>query len=144
MITATLGDHPMNELWLESDPERKFLAGWSLYWNTGNQDSCALLTFMEPDGKIPMHSDSAEEIILVLEGEIEAWLEGEEPVRLTPGMMAVMPALVVHGMHNVGTTRSKVVGFMAANTILTHFPDGKMLPPNTPYLGTPPPEMPGG
>ena len=141
MITATLGDHHMDELWPENDPDRKFGAGWALYWATGNTATSALLTVMEPDSKIPMHTDSVEEIILVLEGEIEAWIEGYPPVRLKAGMMAVNPPLVNHTMHNVGTTQSRVVGFMCSNTVLSEFPEAPLMPPKTQVAGTPPPDL---
>ncbi|MGC1185131.1 MAG: cupin domain-containing protein [Candidatus Dormiibacterota bacterium] len=49
-----------------------------------------------PHTEAPMHSHDEEQITLVVEGELEFDLDGEVR-RLTPGMVAVVPANVPHG-----------------------------------------------
>jgi mannose-6-phosphate isomerase-like protein (cupin superfamily) len=51
------------------------------------------------------------EILTVLEGEGEAWMEGEaQPVKLGPGMTLVLPAHVKHGFRVTGPTPLKTLG----------------------------------
>ncbi|HVE75248.1 MAG TPA: cupin domain-containing protein [Actinomycetota bacterium] len=139
MIVAKLGDHPIDLLNPADQEDAKFQAGWAMFYATGNLATSALLTVLEPGGRIPTHSDSAEEIILVLEGTIEAQV-GDEKTTLEAGMMGVNPALELHSMVNVGTTTSRVVGFMASNAIVSEFPEAAIMPLNSKVIGTPPPE----
>lgn len=49
-----------------------------------------------PHTEAPVHSHDEEQITLVVEGELEFDIDGEVR-RLTPGMVAVIPANVPHG-----------------------------------------------
>ena len=55
---------------------------------TGMAASAAVYIVLEPDGVLPEHTDSAEEWLLVLEGEVEATVGGQT-VTLTEGDLAV-------------------------------------------------------
>lgn len=60
------------------------------------------------------HSHPYAEILTVLEGEGEAWLEGEaERVPLNPGVTIVVPAHRVHGFRNLGETPLVTFGIHA-------------------------------
>ncbi len=61
----------------------------------------------------------------------------EEEGRLSAGQMAVVPAMVPHGMRNVGEERVRVAGFFSSNVIVSTF-DKPMMPFNQRVLGTPP------
>ena len=52
------------------------------------------------------HPDQ-DEVIVVVEGEIELWLE-QESRRLRPGDAVVIPAAVVHASFNVGEGRARI------------------------------------
>ena len=72
--------------------------------------------------RLPRHTDSAEEVLVVLEGEIEATI-GDDRARLVAGGVAVVPALVPHGAESVGERTAKVAGVFSANTIVAIFDD---------------------
>ena len=64
-----------------------------------------------PGYATPPHSHPYMEIITVLEGTGEAWMEGHEGViRLAPGVTLVLPANVKHGFRATGSQSLKTYG----------------------------------
>jgi hypothetical protein len=51
--------------------------------------------------------------------------------------MAVVTAMVLHGMRNMGEERARVTGFFSSNVIVSTF-DRPMMPFNQRVVGTPP------
>jgi quercetin dioxygenase-like cupin family protein len=107
-----------------------------LFMGTGTKNTAVVYFEIEPGYRLGTHTDSAEEILLILEGEVEVSL-GEEVGRLSAGEMAVVPAMVPHGMRNVGDERARVTGFFSSNVIVSTF-DQPMMPFNQRVVGTPP------
>ena len=64
--------------------------------------------------------DSAEELLLVLEGTAEA-LIGEERGRLEAGELAVVPAMAPHDVWNTGDGVLRVLGFFSSSTVVATF-----------------------
>ena len=60
----------------------------------------------------PMHWHPYVEILHVLEGKMEAWLDGGEndPVQLSPGDSVALPANVPHSFRTVGDQTMKLLG----------------------------------
>lgn len=73
-----------------------------------------------PGAVLPRHTDSAEELLLVLEGTAEGTI-GDETGRLQAGDIALVPALAPHGLRNVGDGPLRVVGFFSSSTNLGVF-----------------------
>jgi len=64
-----------------------------------------------PGYTTPTHSHPYMEVITVLEGEGEAWLEGqEETVHLVPGVTLVLPPDLPHWFRNTGSSPLKTYG----------------------------------
>ncbi|MGE3537744.1 MAG: cupin domain-containing protein [Candidatus Tectimicrobiota bacterium] len=64
-----------------------------------------------PGYTTPLHSHPYLEVITVLEGVGEAWMEGAEAtVRLEPGVTLVLPADLPHWFRNTGVTPLKTYG----------------------------------
>ena len=81
---------------------------------TGN-DELPVLTGIQislPGYQTKLHAHPYPEYLFVLEGEMEAWLQGDEatPTRLGPGDMIVLPANVPHVFRNPGTTELRHLG----------------------------------
>ena len=91
---------------------------------------------LEPGHRLGTHTDSAEEILLILEGEAEATV-GDEQGLVSAGDMAVVPAMVPHALRNVGDETVRVVGFFSSNVIVSTF-DQPMMPFGQRVVGTPP------
>lgn len=88
------------------------------------------------DSTCGTHTDSAEEILLVLAGTVEVRL-GEERGTLGQGAAALIPALVPHSVHNSRTETARCVGFFAAAAVVSTF-DQPLMPFGQQAVGTPP------
>ena len=81
---------------------------------TGMNDGSPVVTGIQtspPGYATPDHSHPYVEIVTVLEGEAEAWLEsGSKTVSLGPGGTVVFPAKTRHGFRVVGETPLKTYG----------------------------------
>ena len=51
----------------------------------------------------PRHSHPGEELVYVIEGELEYWLDGRPPVTLKAGEVLFIPNGAIHAAKNVGT-----------------------------------------
>jgi quercetin dioxygenase-like cupin family protein len=91
-----------------------------LHSATGAADSAIVWINLEPGGELPSHQDSAEELLLVIEGEVEATVDGETGT-LGERQMALVPPMAPHGMRNVGDRPARVVGFFSASTVVSTF-----------------------
>jgi quercetin dioxygenase-like cupin family protein len=81
---------------------------------------------LEPGGVLPEHTDSAEELLFVVEGEVEASV-GAERRTVRAGDLAVVPSLAPHGLRNLPT---RILGVFASATNVAVFsepmgPDGE-------------------
>jgi quercetin dioxygenase-like cupin family protein len=101
MLTAQLGEIELTEYWCEADPALR--GRLALPMHTGNgAASCSVVYFEhEPGEHHGRHTDSAEEVVLVLEGEAEV-TAGADEMHLTRGAVALVPATVPHDIRNVG------------------------------------------
>ena len=86
----------------------------------GSEDSAVVYFEIDPGEKLATHTDSAEEVLYIVQGEAEAHV-GDEVVRASAGDLAVVPAMAPHGVRNVGTERLKVVGFFTESRIVSTF-----------------------
>jgi len=87
----------MHEAWYEHDPAMWITVNFPYYAGTGNQDSAVVYFVIEPGHYPGTHTDSAEEILLLLSGTVEAHL-GDEVGQLSAGQTALIPAMVPHGV----------------------------------------------
>jgi quercetin dioxygenase-like cupin family protein len=117
------------------DPANVVQAAWPLHRGTGARSSAAVYFELAAGAHLGTHTDSAEEVLVVLEGEVEISV-GEERARARAGALAVVPAEVPHDVAAVGGP-AKVAGVFSANTIVSVF-DDTWEPYGTRVLGTPP------
>lgn len=123
MITVDLDGFPLLE---EEAPGGTLRFGFPLHSAVGTAASAAVLFELSPGATLGSHADSAEETLLVLEGDAEASV-GDETVRLRAGELAVVPAMVPHGVRNVGESRLRVLVSFAASAVVSTFAE----PPET-------------
>ncbi|MCX7312869.1 MAG: cupin domain-containing protein [Hyphomicrobiales bacterium] len=68
-----------------------------------------------PGYRTPLHSHPYMEVLTVLEGAGEAWIEGSDAlVAMAPGMTLVFPAHVRHQFRTLGTAALKTLGVHAS------------------------------
>jgi mannose-6-phosphate isomerase-like protein (cupin superfamily) len=87
---------------------------------TGNQSTAAVYFEVEPGNMLPTHTDSSEELLMILEGEAEITV-GDEQAWVSDGDVALVPSMVPHSLRNVGETKARVIGFFGGNTSLATF-----------------------
>lgn len=138
MITAKLDELELMDGWAEDDPRMRMQVNFPIYGVNGAKSSATVYFEVEPGQHCGRHTDSAEEIVLILEGEAEVVLGGERG-RLSAGEIALVPEMVPHDVHNAGEGALKVLGFFAAPMVVSTF-DEPVMPINQRVVGTPPPE----
>jgi|tagenome__1003787_1003787.scaffolds.fasta_scaffold20413551_2 quercetin dioxygenase-like cupin family protein len=121
MITASTGSLELIEGWHASDPQRARLRfTFPINRLSGARASSVVYFEVPPGQRLPRHTDSAEEILYIVEGTAEVEL-GEERGTVRAGDLAVIPELVPHGLVNVGEDTVRVVGWFASEAITSEF-----------------------
>ena len=121
MITADLNSIELTEFTAKSRQGQGVRAAFPLYAPNGTKDSAAVYFELAPGDELGRHTDSAEEMLLIVEGEVEGTV-GKETGRLSKGQLVVVPKMVPHNFKNVGRQTAKVIGFFGgANNIVATF-----------------------
>lgn len=89
---------------------------------TGAVQLCQFEQWCDEGKGAPTHLHAVEEILSVLEGRAEVWLEDERQV-LTSGQSVVVPAGRRHGFRNVGQGTLHVMATLAAPIFEASFDD---------------------
>ncbi len=135
MITTNLNKLDLTEFSGKNNPNQHCRATFPLLGAHGTKKSATVYFELEPGKKLGRHTDSAEELLLILEGEVEVTV-GEEKGRFSKGEIAVAPEMVPHDLRNVGEGLAKVLGFFGgANNIVATF-DETWLPTNSNVVDT--------
>jgi quercetin dioxygenase-like cupin family protein len=109
------------------DPNRKVTGNFALYSAAGTKSGAVVYFELEPGKELGSHTDSAEEIVCVIDGTIEATVgnndnnNNEEKDRLSKGELGVVPVMERHNFRNVGTNTAKVIGFFSSPNIVSTF-----------------------
>lgn len=136
MIAEKIDELELMEVWYEDDPTMHVKVNFPFFLGTGTKNTAVVYFEIEPGYRLATHTDSAEEILLVLEGTAEVSL-GDEQGRLSAGEMALVPAMEPHGLRNAGEETLRVVGFFSSNVVVSTF-DQPMMPFGQRVVGTPP------
>ena len=122
----------------DNDDTRRIDADWPVYRDKGATSTAVVYFELAPGKRLGTHRDSAEEVLVVIDGEIDA-VVGEERRRLRAGGMALVPALIPHDVICAGDRPAKVAGIFPSNTIVSVFEDA-FAPEGNRVVGTPMPE----
>jgi quercetin dioxygenase-like cupin family protein len=121
MLTASTHDADLTEVWLDSDPARKRVrVTFPINRWAGAQDTAVVYFELQAGHRLATHTDSAEEVLYIVAGEAEAEV-GDDRGIVRAGDLAVIPAMVPHGLVNVGSEPVKVVGFFSESEIVSTF-----------------------
>ncbi len=105
----------------EDDPDRKVTGNFALYSAVGTKSGSAVYFELEPGKELGSHTDSAEEIVYVIDGTVEATLGNNEKDSLSSGDLGVVPVMERHNFRNVGTNTAKVIGFFSTPNVVSTF-----------------------
>lgn len=101
----------------------------------GSESLASVYFELEPGRHLGRHVDSAEELLVVLEGEVEAEVNGKT-IEAAVGSLILIPRQAAHNIRNIGTGRAKVLGvFGGANQIVAEFEEA-WLPANSHRVDT--------
>ena len=110
----------LNDVWLDIDPRKRWRVAFPVNKSTGAEHTAVVYFEVAPGNHQGIHQDSAEEIVYIVAGEGEAKV-GDERSRVRTGQLAVIPAMVPHGVVNTGDEPLKVVGFFCESEITSTF-----------------------
>jgi quercetin dioxygenase-like cupin family protein len=88
----------------------------------GSTQLCLFEQFCDPGKGAPTHLHSVEEVLTVMDGTAEVWVE-DELVMVTTGQSLVVRAGQKHGFRNVADTVLHVLAILAAPVFEASFDD---------------------
>lgn len=109
----------------EHDNDARVSGIFPLSFATGNKSTAMVYFELEPGKKIPSHTDTAEEVLLILSGKVEVTIGNETEVA-GEGTLAVIPAMEPHSVRNIRKEKVRVVGFFSSNTVMSTFEEPLM------------------
>ena len=125
MPTTGFATEDLDDAWIEGDETARWSSG------NGHHGAASAVALLEvaPGCRLPRHTDSAEENIVVLEGSAEAEVGGDR-LALAAGDVALVPADVPHEVRNAGDAPLRFFALYSARRNVTTFevpvaPDGK-------------------
>jgi mannose-6-phosphate isomerase-like protein (cupin superfamily) len=96
------------EIWRDGVETRMLVAA-----TNGARELCVFEQWVAPGTGAPSHLHLVEEVLTVLAGEAEVWIDAKRfPLR--PGQSAIVPARSVHGFNNTGTGTLHVQAVLAS------------------------------
>jgi quercetin dioxygenase-like cupin family protein len=88
---------------------------------TGTASTATVLFELDPGAELPVHSDSAEELLIIVQGTAEARV-GDEVGVLETHQVGLVPPMAPHGLRNIGDDVLRVFGTFSASTVVSTFP----------------------
>ncbi|MER3374937.1 MAG: cupin domain-containing protein [Allomuricauda sp.] len=135
MTTVNVTEIELNEFIGKEDKEQHCKATFPLVGAHGSKKLATVYFELEPGDHLGRHTDSAEELLVILDGQVEA-LVGTEKQKAGKGALVLIPEMVPHDLKNIGETTAKVLGvFGGANNIVATF-DNEMLPTESNVVDT--------
>lgn len=123
MIVSDLNQIELIDFQAQNTPGQRCRATFPLLGAHGSVDLATVYFELAPGDELGMHTDSAEELLHIIEGEAEVTV-GDETGILSGGQLALVPKLAPHNLRNTGNTTVKVLGFFGgANNIESVFED---------------------
>lgn len=121
MISVDLNKLELNEFVAEGNPGQRCKSTFPLLGAHGTKNSASVFVELDPGEELGTHTDSAEETLLILEGDVEVTV-GNETEKASKGQMVLVPVMEPHNFRNIGTEKAKVLGFFGgANNIVATF-----------------------
>jgi quercetin dioxygenase-like cupin family protein len=91
---------------------------------TGSVQLCVFQQWCDPGKGAPTHLHAVEEVLTVLDGQAEIWID-DERATLTAGQSAIVPAGRKHGFRNTGDATLHVQATLAAPIFEASFDDSR-------------------
>ncbi|WP_217913978.1 cupin domain-containing protein [Miltoncostaea marina] len=103
-----------------TDPTRRLRVAFPMSSATGTAASASVYFELDPGAHVGVHTDSAEEFLVIMEGS-GLGLVGEETAPVHAGQVVLVPPMVRHDVTNTGDGPLRVFGTFAAPTVVSEF-----------------------
>jgi quercetin dioxygenase-like cupin family protein len=128
MIAVGSSDLEFSDAYIDGDERARWRSDAGHSPSTGSRSSGSSVIEIAPGRRLPRHTDSAEETIVVVSGGAEV-LVGDERASLTTGDVAVVPESVPHEVRVAGEESLRFVAVYASANVVTRYehvvqPDG--------------------
>jgi quercetin dioxygenase-like cupin family protein len=135
MTTVNLNELELNEFTAKEDALQHCLATFPLVGAHGSEKIATVYFELLPGENLGTHTDSAEELLVVLSGDVEITVNGEKELA-SDSSIALVPKLAPHDIRNRGTRKARVLGvFGGTNHIVATF-ENEWLPANSNVVDT--------
>ena len=91
-------------------------ASFPVHSAAGTASTATVLFELDPGAELGVHTDSAEELLIILQGTAEARV-GDEVGRLEKHQVGLVPPMQPHGLRNIGEDVLRVLGTFSASTV---------------------------
>src|SRR5918998_6642876 len=116
METADFQSAELSDAWIEGDETARWRSGSG---EIGDGSGSSLLE-VPPGCRLPRHTDSAEETIVVVDG-VAAVTVGDAKGEVPAGGVALVPECVPHEVRNAGDEPLRFVALYAADDVTTTY-----------------------
>jgi quercetin dioxygenase-like cupin family protein len=128
MLIVRTDDIELSDAWQEDDEAARWRSAPGTTPSGGARASGSSILEVPPGGRLPRHTDSAEETIVVLAGRASVRVADEE-ADAPAGTIALVPADVPHEVRNAGDEPLRFVALYASTDVTTRYerevqPDG--------------------
>src|SRR3954452_1437054 len=110
----------LSDAWQDDAPTARWRSGSVLGSGTGARAAGASLLEVDAGCRLPRHTDSAEEVIVVIAGRAEI-VVGDERTTASGGEMALVPEMVPHEVRNAGEDVLRFAAVYAAPHVVTTY-----------------------
>ena len=139
MIVASIDQLDLTETTSGRDPSLRTRTAYPVSWQRGAQSSAVVYFELDPGDHLGVHAHSAEELVYVVSGEVEA-VVGEESRRLAAGSLMLVPATVRHDVRCAGESMARCIGFFPSAFVQSIY-DCELEPGGERVQGTPLPDF---
>jgi quercetin dioxygenase-like cupin family protein len=135
MKTINLNQLELNEFVGVGDPKQRCKATFPLLGTDGANKLAAVYVELEQGDCLGKHTDSAEELLIVLEGNVLIGV-GNKSTSVKAGQLVLVPEMETHDIRNTGAGKAKVLGvFGGVNQIVATF-ENAWMPTNSNIVDT--------
>lgn len=120
MITRDLTTIELFDAWMEQDESLRWRAQFPLMGESGTESLGAVYFEIEPGAALATHTDSQDEVVVLLSGSGEGTV-GDETGHVGTGGMVFIPAMVPHGFRNTGSETIRALGIFAGSHVVSTF-----------------------
>jgi quercetin dioxygenase-like cupin family protein len=110
----------LEEAWIEDDETGRWRSASAHTAEHGASATGSSLLEVPPGCRLPRHTDSVEEVIVLLAGEAEVMV-GDERDEVSAGAIALVPADVPHEVRNTGEVPLRFLAMYAGTDVVTRY-----------------------